>query len=131
MFVNGRKIAGMKWITCLLLIAATAFAGCSNKKEAPVAAAPTNETAEVSGNPLTAPADYLGVMAKAQKSAVRVVDTASLDRAIQMFQVEEERFPNNLQELVAKRYMPSIPTPPYGMKYDYNPQTGKLRIVKQ
>lgn len=121
----------MKWITCLLLIVATALAGCSKKKEVPVAAAPTNDTAEVSGNPLTAPADYLGVMAKAQKSAVRVVDTASLDRAIQMFHVEEERFPNNLQELVAKRYMPSIPAPPYGMKYDYNPQTGKLRIVKQ
>lgn len=118
-------------ITSLLLVLATVLIGCSQKKEVPIATAPTNNPSGTSDNPLTAPADYLGVMAKAQKSAVRVVDTASLDRAIQMFNVEEERFPNNLQELVTKRYMPSIPAPPYGMKYDYNPKTGQVRIIKQ
>jgi hypothetical protein len=48
-----------------------------------------------------------------------------------MFHAQEERFPRDLNELVQKRYIPAVPAPPPGMRFDYNPQTGELKIVPQ
>ena len=81
------------------------------------------------GNPLTAPVDYLGAAGKAKRAAEKTVDTVGLNQAIQLFQAQEGRLPKTLDELVSKRYVSSIPAPPAGMKYDYNPQTGQLRVV--
>jgi len=36
-----------------------------------------------------------------------------------------------LNELVSPDYLPRLPEPPTGMKYDYNPQTGELKIVNK
>jgi hypothetical protein len=84
-----------------------------------------------SGNPVTAPVDYLGAAAKAKKLADKTVSTVSLSQAIQLYQAQEGQLPKTLNDLVAKQYLPSIPPPPAGMKYDYNPQTGALKLVPQ
>jgi hypothetical protein len=117
----------MKTLTGLLLAAALLLAGCGEKSNAP--AGGTN-AASSGGNPLDAPADYLRGVANAQKSAVKTVDTASLDKAIQMFNVDQGRNPKDLKELVPK-YIPRIPEVPYGMKLVYDADAGSVRIVKE
>jgi hypothetical protein len=52
-----------------------------------------------------------------------------INQAVQLFQVQEGRLPKTLDELVSKRYLGSIPAAPAGMKYDYSPQTGQVRVV--
>ena len=84
-----------------------------------------------SGNPLTAPADYLGAMGKAKQSAVKTVDVAALTKAIQMFQVDQGRLPKDLNELVAMKYIPKIPDAPFGKKIVYNATAGTVKVVAQ
>jgi len=115
--------------TILFLTAATSLllAGCGDKSN------PAGQTtnAATGGNPLTAPVDYLDAMAKAKQSAVKTVDVASLNKAIQMFQVDQGRFPKDLNELVTEKYMPKIPAAPYGTKLEYDASAGKVKVVKQ
>lgn len=111
----------------LLLAAAIAVASCSQKSD--TTAGSTNTAS--SGNPMNAPADYLGALAKGQQQAVKTVDTASIDRAIQMFNVEKGRNPKDLDELVQEKYMPKIPAAPNGMKLVYDPNAGTVRVEKQ
>lgn len=103
------------------------LAGCGDSSSGKGAA--TNSTP--SSTPLSAPADYLGAMGKAQKSAVKTVDVASVNQAIQMFRVENDRFPNTLQELVDEKFLPRLPAPPSGMKYSYDSKTGAVKVVNQ
>jgi hypothetical protein len=109
------------------LIATTGllFAGCGNKDSSAPA---TNAS---SGNPITAPVDYLGAAAKAKNMADKTVSTLGINQAIQLYQAQEGELPKTLNDLVAKQYVPSIPPPPAGMKYDYNPQTGAVKVVPQ
>jgi hypothetical protein len=83
------------------------------------------------GNPITAPADYLGAVGNAKQKAVKTVDIASLTQAIQMFQVSEDRLPKDLQELVTKGYIAKIPEAPYGKKIIYSPTSGQVSVVPQ
>lgn len=111
-----------------------ALVGCGEKSAAPTKAGATNSSAasfenNSSGNPVTAPVDYLGAVAKAKKTGAKVADLAPLRQAIQMFKTEEDRFPKDLNELVSKQYMPAIPAAPYQMKYAYNPANGNLSLV--
>lgn len=92
--------------------------------------APATNAAARGENPLTAPADYLGAAAKAQKTAVRVVDTVSLNQAVQLFNAQEGRYPKDLNELVVEKYLPRIPQAPAGSKITYNPQTGEVKVVR-
>lgn len=81
-------------------------------------------------NPITAPVDYIGAVGRAQKTAEKTVDLATVQRAVQMFHAMEDRYPKDLQELVNQRYLPSLPVPPAGMRMHYNPASGQVRIVK-
>ncbi len=117
----------MKTPTGLLLAAVLLLAGCGEKSNAPAGA--TN-SATSGGNPLNAPADYLRAVGNAQQSAVKTVDTASLDKAIALFNVDQGRNPKDLNELVPK-YIPRIPDVPYGMKLVYDANAGSVRIVKE
>lgn len=109
-----------------LLVALISFgiAGCGQKEAEP----PKKET-NSSGNPLTAPVDYLGAVAKAKKSAEKSIEISALTQHIQMFHAQEGHFPATLNDLVTKGYLKSLPAPPYGMQYQYNPQAGELKIV--
>ena len=109
----------------LALASGLGLSGCSKKETAQVKT--TNESA--SGNPLTAPVDYLGAVAKAKKFSEKTVDTASINQAVQLFYAQEDRFPKDLNELVAKHYIGALPQAPAGQRWAYNPQTGELKAV--
>ncbi len=117
----------MKHCAAASLAAALLFAACGQKKED--AAAPASGSS--SGNPLTAPVDYIGAVGKAKNVAEKQVDLASVNKAIQLFQAQEDRLPRDLNELVAQRYLPALPSLPTGSRFAYNPQTGDLKILKQ
>src|SRR6266478_1792917 len=117
----------MKRILSLLVPAAVALSGCG-KKEAQSTTADTNENYS-SGNPVTAPVDYLGAVAKAKKSAEKTVQTVSLNQAVQQFSVAEGRYPKDLNELVTEKYLPKLPDPPYGMKIVYEAAKGEVKVV--
>ena len=106
----------------------TQFVGCAKKEAAAEKNLLTNNN---SGNPLTAPVDYLGAVNQARKGAVNTIDKDGLTKHIEMFNAQEGRFPRNLNELVEKSYIPAVPAPPQGMRFDYNPQTGEMKIVSQ
>src|SRR5512147_1157725 len=116
----------MKTSIFLTLVAGLLFVGC--KKEEP-AKKPAGSS-DAGGNPLTAPVDYLGAVGKAQKSATKTVSSAGLQQAIQMYYAQEGRFPKALKDLVPD-YVGQIPPAPAGMKYDYDPKSGVLKIVAQ
>jgi hypothetical protein len=116
----------MRHVTFLLGVSLVLLSGCGKKE----AAAPAATNAS-SGNPLTAPVDYLGAVAKAKQVAEKQVDLASVNRSIQLFNAQEDRFPRDLNELVTKRYLPALPALPPGTRFAYNPQTGDLKILKQ
>jgi len=122
----------MKTTTPVLVALGLLLAGCGEKSAStsppPGSPAPTNAS---SGNPLNAPAEYLGGLAKGQQNAVKTVDTTSLDKAIQLFNVDQGRNPKDLQELVSKKYIPKIPDTPFGTKLVYDAGSGEVKIVKQ
>jgi hypothetical protein len=102
-------------------------AGCTKKDEKPL----TQPTNAASGNPLTAPADYLGAVGRAKTVSEKVIDTTSLNQAVQLFYAGEGRYPRDLKELVDEQYLPKIPEPPRGMKIVYDAARGQVRIVPQ
>jgi hypothetical protein len=99
-------------------------AGCGKSSDG--AAGSTNAA---SGNPLTAPTDYLGAAAKAKQSSEKTIDTISINQAIALFHASEGRFPKDLNELVAEKYLPKLPEAPYGTKIVYDADRGQVRIV--
>ena len=109
-----------------LLMAGFILSGCSDS-----AKKPDQPGQKSSGNPLTAPADYLNSAAQARNRAIKTVDDAGLNQSIQLFYAQEGRYPKNLNELVRPDYLSRLPQPPPGMKFDYNPETGKLNVVPQ
>ena len=105
------------------------FSGCEKKEAAPPPKA-TNSTA-ATGNPITAPVDYLGAIGKARERSIKSIDTVSLNQNVQLFYAQEGRYPKNLNELVAPDYLSRLPTPPPGMKFNYDPATGRFSVVPQ
>ncbi|MEY2465665.1 MAG: hypothetical protein QOD03_186 [Verrucomicrobiota bacterium] len=105
-------------------------AGCNPQSDKSTSQA-TNSTTADSGSVITAPVDYLGTISKAQQKAVKTVDTTSIDKAIQLFQVDQGRNPTDLNELVQTKYLSRIPDAPYGTKISYDAATGKVTLVKQ
>ena len=118
----------MKTILCLSLGAGLLLAGCGEKSDNKPAS--TTNAASSGSSPLNAPAGYVGALGKAQQTAVKTVDTTSLDQAIAMFNVDQGRNPKDLNELVEKKFIPRIPDAPYGMRLEYDAQAGKVRAVK-
>ena len=113
----------------LLIVVAGLFVAC--KKNDDASSAGSNPSTNSSGNPVTAPVDYLGAVAKAKKTADSQIETASLNKAVQLFYAQEGRYPKSLNELQRPEYLPQMPTPPPGMKFDYNPKTDEVKVVPQ
>ncbi|MCD6051778.1 MAG: hypothetical protein K0Q55_3187 [Verrucomicrobia bacterium] len=113
----------------VLLLGASVILGCD--KPASETAPATKPAEKVGENPLNAPTDYLGTVAKGKKSAEATVDTASLSSAISMFQVEKGRNPKDLDELVSSGTIKALPKPPYNMKFTYDAATGAVKVVPQ
>ena len=102
--------------------------GCEQKSQS--SGGGTTNTSS-GGSVLTAPVDYLRAAGKAQQSAVKTVDTTSLNQAIQLFNVEKGRNPKDLDELVREKFIPQIPAAPYGTKLVYDAGAGKVSVVKE
>jgi hypothetical protein len=117
------KLLSSTCCVCLFVLVA-----CAKKDEAKKQNLLTNNS---SGNPLSAPADYFGAVNQARKSAIKTLDSAGLNNAIQQFYVVEERFPKDLNELAQKNYIGAVPQPPPGQRFAYNPANGELKIVPQ
>jgi len=110
-----------------LLALIVTLAGCSRKQQSKQRMLTNNNT----GNPITAPVDYLGAVNQARKTAVRQIDLASMRNAIQLFNAQEERFPRDLNELAQKHYIQGVPELPPGSRFTYNLATGELGVVRQ
>jgi ABC-type glycerol-3-phosphate transport system substrate-binding protein len=117
------------FVSLFLAIGMAAFlAGCGEKSS--TASSSSNSTSS-GGSLATAPADYLNAAVKAQQSAVKTVDTTSLNQAIQLFNVEKGRNPHDLNELVQERFVPKLPEVPFGTKLVYDADKGKVTVEKQ
>ena len=110
------------------LAAALLLAGCSG--DSGNSANATNANASGS-SPGEAPGGYLGALTRAQQTAVKTVDTVSVNDALQRFNVDKGRYPKDLNELVQEKYIPQVPATPYGTKLDYDAAAGKVTVVKQ
>ena len=118
----------MKRFAIVFVATGLAMTGCGKKSDSPKPPT-TNTTSEV-GNPLTAPVDYLGAINRAQKVAVKTIDIASTRKALDLFYAQEDRYPKDLDELIARHYLPELPKLPRGMVYDYDSKTGSLTVLK-
>jgi len=71
----------------------------------------------------------VGALGKGKKGSEANVAALQLGPAIKAFNAGEGRFPSSLQELVDEGYIRALPALPPGMKADYNPETGEVKIV--
>lgn len=117
----------MKTFLCLCVGLSLLALGCgddSSKKSSG-----TNSVS--SGNPITAPVDYLGALGEAKKRTEKTIDVISINQAITHFELQEERKPKDLNELVEKGFLREIPKAPYGSKIVYDAANGTVKVVKQ
>lgn len=110
----------MKPTLALVSLFGALLAGCGEQPGTPAKSDPT-----------TAPTDYLKSAAKSQKSAIKAVDTAALNKALELFYVQEGRFPKDLDEVVEKKFIPKIPPAPAGMKIIYDAKAGVVHVEKE
>ena len=131
--LNPRYNPGMRPPLCAGLAAALALTACNQKSDQPstTAGQPATNSTVSSTSPLDAPVGYLGAVAKAQQTAVKTIDTAYIDKAIQMFAVENGRNPKDLNELVDEKFLAKIPDVPYGTKLVYDAKAGTVKVVNQ
>ena len=112
---------GMKNLQCLFAAAALAiFAGCGEKS--------TTQTQTQTQS--TNPADINNVLVNAKRAADKTVDVAYLNQAIQLFNVQEGRYPKTLEELTPK-YVALLPIPPLGYKLSYDSAKGEVTVVRE
>jgi len=84
--------------------------------------------------PAAKPADaslggYLQNLSNAEKTAAKTADLAGLNKTVRQFEAMEGRLPQSLEELVTKKYLPSLPAPPRGQRLVYDPVTGAVTVA--
>jgi uncharacterized lipoprotein YehR (DUF1307 family) len=115
----------MKSLVALLALIVVALpSGCGKKEETK-----KPDAGASSGNPITAPVDYLGAVGKAKTTVTKNLDLANVSQAVKMFEAAEERLPKNLGELVEKGYLPKLPVAPQGFKLTYDATTGQVKMA--
>jgi ABC-type glycerol-3-phosphate transport system substrate-binding protein len=122
----------------LPLVAGLLLAGCGKSNSSASHGAnsvSTNQSTNTTpnyntGNPITAPVDYLGVVGQAKQYSVKQIDLAYLHEAIEQFNAAEGRYPKDLNELIPN-YVGKMPQAPFGSKITYDPNTGEVKVVKQ
>jgi hypothetical protein len=87
----------------------------------------TNTVADSASNN---PADYLGALVRAKKTADKTIDVSYLNQALQLFNTQEGHYPKTLEELTPN-YVGKIPEPPIGYKLDYDATMGEVKVVAQ
>jgi hypothetical protein len=120
----------MKTSVIAVLSSALIF-GCQKKEELPAPEPAPSKVPAASENLATAPANYLGAAGRAEQSMEKTVDVAAINNALQLFAVQEGHIPETLNELVEKKYIGKLPTPPFGSKLQYDKNEGKVSVVKE
>jgi len=118
-------------LTSVLSVALAAF-GCSKKKETAQAATPAStETAE---SPAQAPAVGTSVSSAptpAQTQQERETNSQLEDLRLQLdaYQKIYKRKPASLAQMVQEGFMTSLPPPPPGRHFNYDPASGKVDLA--
>jgi hypothetical protein len=76
------------------------------------------------------PADVDNPLVNAKRTADKTIDVSYINQALQLFNVQEGRFPKTLAELTPK-YIAKIPDAPLGYKISYNAVKGEVSVVRQ
>jgi hypothetical protein len=120
----------MKKLLLLPIAAGLFLTGCGDNSSKKSAQATNAEPRYDSGNPLTAPGDYLGAVVQAKNYSEKVIDVAYINQDIQLFNASEGRYPKDLQELIPN-YLGKMPTVPFGYKIVYDTNAYTVKVVKQ
>ena len=107
------------------IAAAVLLAGCGGKSDS--SAPQSTNTVSTATNGF---GGYVKSLGEAQKTADKTIDVTSINKAIQLFNVQEGRYPKDLQELVPT-YIAKIPDSPYGSKIVYDQNSGTVKVVQQ
>lgn len=78
----------------------------------------------------TNPADVNNTLVNAKRTADKTIDVSYLNQAVQLFNVQEGRYPKTLDELTPK-YVSQLPEPPLGYKLNYDAVKGEVTVVRQ
>jgi hypothetical protein len=116
----------MKGIQSILIsiAAAALLAGCRGKSDSTAQGTNTVSTATNGFG------GYVKSLGEAQKTADKTIDLTSINKALELFNVQEGRFPKELKELVPS-YLPKIPDAPAGSKLVYDAANGTVKVVPQ
>jgi len=79
----------------------------------------------------TNPADVTNnVLVNAKRTADKTIDVSFINQAIQLFNVQEGRYPKTLDELTPK-YVAKIPDAPLGYKISYDATKGEAKVERE
>jgi hypothetical protein len=114
-------------------LAGIMVSGCDKKQQQtpPAGTSGTASNAATTGNPITAPMDYLGALGKAEELAIKQTDLASVRQAVQQFNAGEGHYPKDINEMVNEHYLGRIPQLPPGFELQYNSTNGDVKVVKK
>lgn len=101
----------MKWTIILIMGSALLFVGCSEEKK----------TFENYG-------DTLIKQTERTRTVESQAQLQTLRSAVMSFKAMEGRNPSSLDELVEKRFISQLPTPPRGKRYVYDAGTGEVGL---
>ena len=73
--------------------------------------------------------DYRQMLDQARSKRAGESSLADIARALDRFRSDKGRMPTNLAELVLGGSLRSIPAPPAGFGYAYEPKSGNVRLV--
>lgn len=109
----------MKIVHSLLItaFALALLAGCGEK---PSSQGKAVNPADITNNTLV----------NAKRTADKTIDVSYLNQAIQLFNVQEGRYPKTLDELTPK-YVAKLPDVPLGYKLDYDANKGEVTVIRE
>lgn len=84
-----------------------------------------------SGNPITAPVDYLGAVNQGRRKAVSQINLNHINQTLQQFALIEGHPAESLQELIKKGYLQSLPVLPKGMELVYDVKLGQVAVTNR
>ena len=102
---------------------AWALAGCNE-------GSPKSRGTTSSGNPATAPLDYLAAQGQAKKHSEGTASLAQVQQALQQFRASEDRWPESLEELVRSGFLAKVPAMPTGQRLAYDPRSGTVQVAR-
>jgi hypothetical protein len=105
-------------LLALALASLVLLPGCGEKSTTTATAQSTN------------PADIDNPLVNAKRTADKTIDVAYLNQAVQLYNVQEGRYPKTLEELTPK-YVAQLPVPPLGYKLKYDAVKGEVTVVRQ